>query len=690
MAAFVSGTLAFVFGWRERGTAHRSFAAGMFVLAMESLVNGIAARPVILDEKIFWERCSLLAQAFLPGIWLFFSLSYGRGNYREFLHRWRFALGLFFLLPLGLVFIWRDKLIIGAALAANGHWMLSLGEAGLALNLVFLAGAIVVLMNLERTFRAAVGTMRWRIKFIIIGLGVLFGVRCYAASQVLLFHAMDLSVQAVNAVALLAASGLIFRSLWRANHFDVDIYPSHSILQNSLTVVLAGVYLLVIGIFANVVASLGGDDAFTIKAFFVLVAIVLLTVLLLSDRIRLQTGRFVSRHFQRPQYDYRAVWRKFTGSTAACVGQRELCQATMKLATDVFHALSVTVWLADEKNEELNFATSTFLSEAQAREMRLEKETVSKIFEALEKLPEPVNLDLSRQPWAVALRGIHPETFSEGGHRICVPLSVSGELLGLMILGDRIGGIPFSGQDFDLLKCVGDEIAASLLAARLSQKLLQAKELEAFQTMSAFFVHDLKNAASTLNLMLQNLPAHLDDPAFREDALRGVSKTCGHINRLVERLSLLRNELKIRPVEGDLNQWISKTLADFENNSGVNLVKEFKPLPKVPFDPEQLFKVLTNLALNAREASPRDAEIRVGTQQVNGWAILSVSDHGCGMKPEFLNRSLFRPFQTTKKNGLGIGMFQSKMIVEAHRGKIEVQSEPGKGTTFKIFLPVKK
>ncbi|HZF02185.1 MAG TPA: ATP-binding protein, partial [Methylomirabilota bacterium] len=65
------------------------------------------------------------------------------------------------------------------------------------------------------------------------------------------------------------------------------------------------------------------------------------------------------------------------------------------------------------------------------------------------------------------------------------------------------------------------------------------------------------------------------------------------------------------------------------------------------------------------------------------------SDDGCGMNPDFLNRSLFRPFQTTKKNGIGIGMFQSKMIVEAHRGKIEVQSEPGRGTTFRVYLPVK-
>jgi hypothetical protein len=67
---------------------------------------------------------------------------------------------------------------------------------------------------------------------------------------------------------------------------------------------------------------------------------------------------------------------------------------------------------------------------------------------------------------------------------------------------------------------------------------------------------------------------------------------------------------------------------------------------------------------------------------------LLVADNGCGMTPEFLSRALFRPFQTTKKKGLGIGMFQSKMIIEAHGGRIEVESEVRKGTTFRVLLPI--
>lgn len=687
LAALFSAVLAFTVAWRGRRTAHRSFATGMFALSVESLFNGLASDARYPEEQIFWEQCRMVAMSFLPGTWLFFSLSYGRGNYRDFLRRWRLILLAAFLLPIGLATFFHDELIIAVRLA-NGHRIFVLREFGVTLNLLFLAGAVLVLMNLERTFRSAVGTMRWRIKFMIVGLGVLFAVRCYSASQALLFHAVDLSLQIVNCVALVAACALISRSLVRTGHFDVDIYPSHSLLQKSLTALLTGVYLFVIGIFANVVAFLGGDNAFAAKAFFVLIALVLLTVLLLSDRVRLWSARFVSRHFQRPQYDYRDLWRKFTESTASCVSAGDLAHATVTFTANIFHALSVTIWLMDENGEQLEFAASTSLPGARTAELNREKEEMRELIAALKEKSGPFDIDLSREKSSATLKKMHPAEFSSGGRRVCAPLAVGSQLLGMIILGDRIGGVSFSGQDLDLLRCIADEMAASLLSSHLSKKLLQAKELEAFQTMSAFFVHDLKNAASSLNLMLRNLPVHFDDPAFREDALRGISKSVKHINRLIERLTLLRHELKITPVEGDLNDWISRSLAEFEKNSGANLVKELKPLPKVFFDREQLLKVLTNLALNAKEASATDEPIRVATSQVNGWAVLSVSDHGCGMNTEFLNRSLFRPFQTTKKNGLGIGMFQSKMIVEAHRGKIEVQSETGKGTTFRVFLPV--
>ena len=686
-SAIFCGAVAFMVVWNERRSlVHLTFVAGMALLALESIFNGRSLAAATVPEMVRWQHWKLWTTALLPGIWLLFALSYGRGNYREFLQRWKFLLLAAFVVPLALVITGDQELT-----SNDLRRPLDLGISGYYLFLALLAGLVLIGINLEKTYRATVGVMRWRIKFMILGLGVLFAVRFCTSSQILLSHVIDARLQLIDAGALFVGCLLILRSLFRAGHFDLDVYPSHAVLQSSLTVLLAGIYLLAIGVFAKVISLFSDVDAVVVKWFVVMVAAVLLTILLLSDRVRLRLSRFVSRHFQRPLYDYRTVWRRFTEATASCVNQADLCQVAVKSVTDIFQALSVTIWLVEEQQSQLVFAASTFLTETKADTLRPSKEELAEVLQMLHAQHEPVDIDAAKENWAAVLRRCHPDEFRKGGSRVCVPMIVGEEIVGLMILGDRVSAAKFTWQDFDLLKCIGDHIAAGLLNTRLSQKLLQTKELEAFQTMSAFFVHDLKNTANTLNLMLQNLPVHFDDPAFRADALRGVGKTVAHINRLIGRLGSIRHELQIKPVESDLNELVAKSLAGWEEVAGINLKKDLPPLPKVFFDPDQMLKVATNLIFNARESvASSSGQVQIQTSQRNGWAILAIADNGCGMSPEFMNRSLFRPFQTTKKNGLGIGMFQSKMIVEAHRGKIEVESETGKGTTFRVFLPLKK
>jgi putative PEP-CTERM system histidine kinase len=298
------------------------------------------------------------------------------------------------------------------------------------------------------------------------------------------------------------------------------------------------------------------------------------------------------------------------------------------------------------------------------------------------------DLETTDEPWAEEFRQLNASAFANGGRRWCVPLRAGEQIFGAIVLADRVNGADYTVEQLHLLQCIADQVTSVLLNLRLANEVARARELEAFRTMSAFFVHDLKNTAASLNLMLRNLPVHFDDPAFREDALRGIGNTARRIDDLIGRLTELRQRPELRPVEADLNQLVNEALDKLDGMPQVELTKELHPVPTTLADRDQMQSVVTNLVLNARDAVGPGGQIRVCTEHVDGNVVLSVTDNGCGMSEAFVNESLFRPFQSTKKRGLGIGMFQSRMIVEAHGGNIRVETEAGKGSTFRVSLPV--
>lgn len=641
-------------------------------------------------EKVaYWQSLVIMTRSFLPGFWLAFSITYSRGRFLEFLAQWRFFLAAAFLVPLVAAFGFRSDLVqLLPPSEGNQQWGLNFGQAGKLVNILCLVGAVMTLNNLEKTFRSAVGTMRWRIKFLILGLAVIFASRIYSLSQDMLYPAHDMTLTDFESAALLVGCALIAIAYSRNGFAEVDVYPSHRVLEGTITIMLAGGYLFAVGLLAQFISSLGGGGSFRTQAFMMLVGIVVLAVLLLSERLRQRVHRFVSRHFKRPQHDFRKLWMLFAQRMSGILDHDAVCELAVKLVSETFNVLSVSIWRVDERKGRLVCAASTAQLARDNTGQHLSIPLESSIPPNADSASVPFNLEEARHKWAESLRNASRAHFRTGGDRICVPLCAGGRWLGCAILADRVNGLPYTIEEFELLKCIGDQVAANLQNLRLAAELMQAREVEAFQTMSTFFVHDLKNATSTLSLTLQNLPLHFDDPAFRKDALRGIENTLERINRHINRLSILRNKLELKPVESDLNQLVMDTLKSLNEMPGVELVKDFQPIPKVVVDREQLQSVVTNLLLNARDAIGSDGRIQIETGQRNGGVVLSVIDDGCGMSSDFLRDSLFRPFQTTKKTGLGIGMFQSKMIVEAHRGSIQVESEPGKGTKFDVYLPL--
>ena len=188
---------------KQRSLATWCFSAGMLTFALASLFGAIATDAVVPQKAAFWESLSLVAKSFLPGVWLTFSLTYSRANHRDFLVRSRLLVIGSFLIPmLSLPALYSPFFSVVTYDPPVGGWGLRLNEPAKVLNVLILVSTVLILTNIERTFRAAVGTMRWRIKFVVLGLAVVFGARIYTQSQAVLFSEYNPSQFSVETIAL--------------------------------------------------------------------------------------------------------------------------------------------------------------------------------------------------------------------------------------------------------------------------------------------------------------------------------------------------------------------------------------------------------------------------------------------------------------------------------------------------------
>jgi putative PEP-CTERM system histidine kinase len=666
------------------------FFAGMLVLAVDSLCTGLGLRAVTLPGVLGWLSAGLVAKSLLPLPWLGFSLTYSRGDSRETLSRWKLPLAGLALVPVVLAVGFRDQLLqlVPMGPAGEAQLLLRSGTAARGLNAVLLVVFVLVLMHLEQTFRAAVGTMRWRIKYVVLGLGAIFGAQIYVRSQAILYSAYDLALTGIESSGVLIGGVFLTVAYARTGFAEIEAYPSRAVLRSSLTVLIVGGYLFVVGVLAQVARRFGGTESFQFQALVVLVGLAGLAVLLLSDRLRQRVHGLVSRHFGKAQHDSVRIWSEASRRLASVEDPARLSAASAKLISETFDVLSVTVWLVDTQSDDLVVGSSTTAQTAvDAASMSVG--AGPGVLAGLRSRSTPFDLEAVHEPWADAWRHANQTTFPNGGHRWCVPLRSGDQMLGVLVLADRINGAPYTLEELDLLRCMADQMTSVLLNLRLANEVARGRELEAFRTMSAFFVHDLKNAAASLNLMLKNLPVHFDDPAFRADALRGVGNTAHRIDEMISRLGALRQQPAVNASRADLNQLVSEAVDRLSGMADMELTQDLRATPGILVDREQILSVVTNLLINARDAAGPGGRLHVSTREDNGRAVVAVADNGCGMSEEFLRHSLFRPFHSTKSKGLGIGMFQSRMVVEAHGGTMQVESTVGQGTTVRVSLPAR-
>ena len=666
------------------------FTFGMLLLALEAALTGFVYRSSNLSEFLFWQRLLFFLESVLPASWLLFSISFARTNYFEQISKWKWILLMAVAVQFALVaFIYNDFISLVLAPHNSSTIFIRIGWSGYLWHLISIILFIAILMNLERTFRHSTGHIRWQTKFMFLGIGSIFGIRLFTDSQVILFNGVDTGLYLVDTSALLIANLFIFRSLFRGKPLSSGIQLSHQFLYTSFTVLIVGAYFISLGLVAWLALRFEWIKNINAVIFLVFVTMLVLATFLLSDRLRTKRKRFISRHFKRPQYDYQKIWEDFTQRTASVTKTDELCSIIVKMVSETLEILSVSIWLVDEKQEQLSFGASTVFTADQVEDMHFFKEGGTKMVRALVNQSMPLDLKECEDDWVSDLASTYKLETKESRIRYCVPLNATGQLIGIMTLSEKVFYEALTFEETDLIKTISDQAAAALLSLRLSESQRQTKELEAFQTMSAFFMHDLKNLASKLSLVTQNLPLHMDNPEFRADALKTISQSVSKINKMSNRLSLLSQKIALNLRETNINELIDTAVSDLKDYIKVSVSQNFSQnIPRLSIDQEQMHKVLENLLMNAYDATGNNGQISVSTSFQNNWVEISVTDNGCGISREFMENNLFRPFQTTKKQGMGIGLYHCKTIVDAHGGKLNVESEENKGTTFKILLPL--
>jgi putative PEP-CTERM system histidine kinase len=274
--------------------------------------------------------------------------------------------------------------------------------------------------------------------------------------------------------------------------------------------------------------------------------------------------------------------------------------------------------------------------------------------------------------------------------KIITPIAINNQICGLIGLGAEYTGGEYSYDDFDLLSALGSQTASTLLAIRMSEKLVKAREQEAWNRLSAFVLHDIKNAATMLSLLKENAPDHIHEPEFQNDMLELVDDTLLRMKRVEDRLGALKEDqtpdiqtAELKPFLLECAQRMGKRLPElqFQIESNDNIF--------ACYDPALLQSAIENILLNASQVQGNKGIVQISalscTKTDN--VIIEIVDDGPGIEEDLLPNVLFEPFRTTREGGSGIGLWQVKNLISKMKGSIQAVNVPGNGAKFTIQLP---
>ena len=457
--------------------------------------------------------------------------------------------------------------------------------------------------------------------------------------------------------------------------------PSRAVAFRSISLLVIGGYLTVMVGTARWLAAGGGNYAAQLQIAFVSAASVIALVLLPSSKLRSWLRVNIAKHLFQHRYDYRVEWLRFTGTIGqGGADKASLEERVIRAVADITDS-PAGMLLTPAEGGQFELAARWQWPTAAAPTEVLDHAAV-RLIEAKSYVADLDELRAGRASgvtlpdWLLA----EPRAWA------LVPLLHYERLVGAVVLARPQHARKLDWEDFDLLRVAGQQLASYLAEHAGQAALAEAARFDDFHRRIAFVMHDIKNLASQMSLLARNAESHADNPDFRVDMLVTLRNSADKLNALLARLSRYGSlaVAAIEPVRADLVA--EAVVAQLRSIHPVTLV-EVEPV-EVAAQRSSLEQVLLHLVQNAIDASAASEPVfvRVGTEGIYG--LIEVVDAGTGMSPEFVRSRLFKPFDSTKPGGFGIGAYEARELVKAMNGRIDVESREGLGTRFVIRLPL--
>ena len=576
--------------------------------------------------------------------------------------------------------------VLSRLLAALGIGVL--GDPSRLVLFSSMALPVFTLVLTEQLFRNVSEDSRWNIKPLCLGLAgaALFDVYMY--SQAVLFNRLDTDAISIRgAVHTLMVPLLLLASTRRADWIS-KIQVSRKAAFHSATLLIAGLYLIFISAVGYYVRYFGGEWGRALQLGLVFFALLMLIVLALSGTVRAKLRVFLGKHFFRYRYDYREEWLRFTNTLSGQNSPQEMGQQVVRGLADLLESPGGGLWM--KNRGEPHFSQTARWNIAQSLPG---EEATSPLCQFMVTSGWVINLEEYRsfpRRYGQLTLPVWLQEIEQAW--LIVPLTVGEEMIGFVVLARARTRVDINWEVNDLLKTAGRQAASFLAQMQATEALLEVRKFDAFNRMSAFVVHDLKNIVTQLSLMMKNAQKHSQNPEFQQDMLMTVENSLDRMRQLM--LQLREGATPPGTAVGvdlcGIVERIKIVAAGRGRSLEVNLVDRVGTRGQE----ERLERVIGHVVQNAFDATDANdandvrGRVWISLSRQGGQARIDVGDTGHGMSPEFIRDRLFKPFQTTKQAGMGIGAYESFQYIHELGGKIDVTSALNVGTKVTILLPL--